>query len=132
MELSAPKEGRTNITSRIDGLVRVDRAVLAELNRIKDVLFTVVADRFPVKAGDRVAATRIIPLYISEALLQEAERVGRKRPIRILPFARMTAGLVVTGTEVATGRIPDASGRVEEGSEATGSTFWANGSSRTM
>jgi molybdopterin biosynthesis enzyme len=114
MELSPAKEGRINITSRVDGLVKIDRTSLMEMNRIKDVLFTVVPDRHPVKAGDIVAATRIIPLYIPEGLLEQAERVGRKRPVTILPFSRMSAGLVVTGTEVATGRIPDESGRVEE------------------
>ncbi len=113
MELSSAKEGRINITAKVNGLVAVDLARLAAINKIKDVLFTVVPDRYPVKAGDIVAATRIVPLYISESLLQEAEGVGRKGIIRIRPFARMSVGLVVTGTEVATGRIPDASARVE-------------------
>lgn len=113
MELSPVKEGRINITARVGGLVAVNGARLAEINRIKDVLFTVVPDRYPVRPGDIVAATRIIPLYISERLLQEAEGVGRKGIIRIRPFAAMSVGLVVTGTEVATGRIPDASARVE-------------------
>ena len=113
MELTPAREGRINIVSRISGLVAVDRRRLDEINRIKDVLFTVVPDKYPVKPGDIVAATRIVPLYIPESLLQQAEAVGRKGPVRILPFTAMSVGLVVTGTEVATGRIQDASGRVE-------------------
>ncbi len=120
MELSPAKEGRINIRSKVNGLVAVNAARLDEINRIKDVLFTVVPDRYPVKPGGIVAATRIIPLYISESLLQEAEGVGKKGIIRILPFARMSVGLVVTGTEVATGRIPDASARVEAKLEGHG------------
>ena len=104
MELTPAKEGRINIMSKVNGLVAVNRPRLDEINRIKDVLFTVVPDRYPVKPGDIVAATRIVPLYISESLLQQAEGVGRKGIIRILPFARMSVGLVVTGTEVATGQ----------------------------
>ena len=128
MELVAAKEGRTDIVTRIDGLVKVDRARLDELNRIRHVLFTTVPDAYPVKAGDVVAATRIVPLYISEDLLNEAERVGRKGVIRLIPFSPMKVGLVVTGTEVATGRIPDASSRVEEklagyGLEVAGKTL---------
>jgi molybdopterin biosynthesis enzyme len=120
MELSPAREGRINIRSKVKGLVAVDRARLDEINRIKDVLFTVVPDRYPVKPGDIVAATRIIPLYIAESLLQKAEGVGKKGLLRILPCARMSVGLVVTGTEVVTGRIPDASARVEEKLEAHG------------
>ena len=51
MELSPAKEGRINIRSKVNGLVAVDSARLAAINRIKDVLFTVVPDRYPVKAG---------------------------------------------------------------------------------
>jgi molybdopterin biosynthesis enzyme len=120
MELSPAREGRINIRSKVKGLVAVDRARLDEINRIKDVLFTVVPDRYPVKPGDIVAATRIIPLYIAESLLQKAEGVGKKGLLRILPCARMSVGLVVTGTEVVTGRIPDASARVEAKLEAHG------------
>ncbi len=113
MDLAPAKEGRINIKSTVDGLVRVNLARLAEINRVRDVLFTAVPDRYPVKPGDVIAATRIVPLYIPESLLQEAEAVGRKGIVSIRPFARMSVGLVVTGTEVATGRIPDASARVE-------------------
>ncbi len=112
-QLSPAKEGRINIVSKIDGLVTVDRRRLAEMNRIKDVLFTTVPDKYPVKSGNIIAATRIVPLYIAERLLQRAEAVAGQGIVRVLPFAPMTVGLVVTGTEVATGRIKDASGRVE-------------------
>jgi molybdopterin biosynthesis enzyme len=114
MEITPAKEGRINIRSTIDGLVTIDVGALAEMNKVKHVLFTVVPDSYPVKAGDIVAATRIIPLYISEELLCEAEEIGRKGIVRVLPFRKMKAGLVVTGTEVATGRIVDGSARVED------------------
>ena len=78
MELPPAKEGRINIVSRVSGLVAIDRRRLTEMNRIKDVLFTVVPDRYPVKPGDIVAATRIVPLYIPESLLQQAEARGEK------------------------------------------------------
>lgn len=114
LELRPAKEGRTNIISTIDGLVAVDKKRLDEMNRVKDVLFTTLPDRYPVKAGDIVAATRIVPLYIPEQLLAEAEAVGRKGIVTVQPYKKMKVGIVVTGTEVATGRIPDASERVEE------------------
>ena len=123
MELVPAKEGRINLRSRIDGLLSVNRARLRALNRVEHVVFTTLPDKYPVRAGDVVAATRIIPLYIAEDLLQKAEAAARERPVRVLPFARMKAGLVVTGTEVATGRIIDASPRVEKKLEAYGLTM---------
>lgn len=114
MEVMPAKEGRFNIVSKVDGLVSVNKRALGAMNRVKDVLFTVVPDNYPVKAGDLVAATRIIPLYIPEGLLRKAEEVGRKGVVRILPLKPMKVGVVVTGTEVASGRIVDGSARVEE------------------
>lgn len=114
VEIRTVKEGRVDMISKINGLVAVDTRLLAEINKIKNVLFTVVPDSYPVKAGDLIAATRIVPLYISEELLQKAEGIGRKGIVRVLPYKAMKAGLIVTGTEVASGRIPDASFRVED------------------
>jgi molybdenum cofactor synthesis domain-containing protein len=114
MEVLPAKEGRFNIVSKVDGLVSVDRRSLAAINGVKDVLFTAVPDSYPVKAGDLVAATRIIPLSISEELLTKAEQIGKRGIIRILPFQSMRVGVVVTGTEVASGRVVDGSARVEE------------------
>jgi molybdopterin biosynthesis enzyme len=114
MELVPAKEGRVNITSKVRGLVTVDVHRLNRLNRIENVVFTTVPDHYPVNPGDLIAATRIIPLLIQEDLLRRAEFVGREGVIKLLPYAQMKAGLVITGTEVATGRITDASSRVEE------------------
>lgn len=114
MALTPPKEGRINLTSTVDGLVSVNTRRLYALNSIEHVAFTTVPDRYPVRAGEMVAATRILPLYIDEASLEKAERVGRQGVIKILPFKSMKGGLVVTGSEVFSGRIKDGSPIVEE------------------
>jgi molybdopterin biosynthesis enzyme len=114
MDISPAKEGRINIVAKVDGMVVVNKRLLSKMNKITNVLFTTVPDSYSVKTGDLVAATRIIPLYISEDHLHQAEEVARQGIVRILPFAPMKVGLVITGTEVATGRILDGSARVEE------------------
>ena len=87
---------------------------LYEINRIKDVLVSAVPNRHPVRAGDIVAAARIIPLYIKEKDLKKVERVGEKGGvIRISPFKSLNVGLVITGSEVYTGRVADGSSAVE-------------------
>jgi hypothetical protein len=114
LEIRPAKEGKTNIVSTRDGLVAINKSVLSAMNRVRNVLFTTVPDNYPVRAGDIIAAVKIVPLYISEELLTQAEGIGRKGVLGVLPFKPMKAGLVVTGTEVASGRIRDASPRVEE------------------
>ena len=63
---------------------------------------------FPVKAGDKIAGTRIIPLVIEEEKMQKACEVAGKEPIfRILPYQKKKAGIVTTGSEVYYHRIED-------------------------
>jgi molybdopterin biosynthesis enzyme len=120
MVLTPPKEGRINLISTVDGLVSVNTKKLYALNSVEHVVFTTVPDRYPVKAGEMVAATRILPLYIDESALEKAERLGKQGVIKILPFKSMKGGLVVTGTEVLSGRIKDGSPIVEERLRAHG------------
>lgn len=114
MEMLPAKEGRVTIKSKIDGLLSVNRNLLARMNRVKDVLFNTMPDKYPVRAGDGIAATRIIPLSIREETLQVAEEIARKGIIRIDPYRNMKGALVVTGSEVYSGRVADGSARVEE------------------
>lgn len=114
MELLPPKEGKVSIKSKVDGLFYVNVKHLLEINKIKDILLSVVPSRHPVKKGDIVAATRIIPLYIKEKELKKVEKIAEKGIISIQPFKFFKFGLVVTGSEVSSGRIKDASYIVEE------------------
>ncbi|MCX8022151.1 MAG: molybdopterin-binding protein [Syntrophorhabdaceae bacterium] len=114
MEVTPPKEGKVNIVSKVEGLFYVDLEGLYELNRLPDVLVSTVQNRHIVRTGDIVAASRITPLYIEEKWLRKAEDIGRKGVIRIEPFRYYKVGLVVTGSEVVTGRIKDGSYIVEE------------------
>jgi molybdopterin biosynthesis enzyme len=114
MEMLPVKEGRVTLKSRIDGLVSVNRSLLTRINQVKDVLLNTVPDKYPVRGGDEIAATRIIPLSIREEILQTAEEIARKGIIRIDPYSHMKGALVVTGSEVYSGRVVDGSSRVEE------------------
>ncbi|OPY79547.1 MAG: Molybdopterin molybdenumtransferase [Syntrophorhabdus sp. PtaU1.Bin153] len=114
MECTVPKEGKVVIKSTVKGLFYVNTRHLFEMNGIKDVLLSTVPNRHPVGIGDDVGATRVIPLYVQERQLKSVERIGAKGIIRISPFKSMKVGLVVTGSEVYTGRVKDGSSIVEE------------------
>jgi hypothetical protein len=114
MEFTLPKEGKVSIKSTVNGLFYVNAQHLFAMNRIKDVLLSTLPNRHPVREGDIVAATRIIPLYIDEKELKKVEKIGEKHFIRISPFKSLSVGLVITGTEVYTGRIEDGSSVIED------------------
>ena len=111
-----PKEGKVSVTSTVHGLFYVNDRVLYSLNRIRDVLLSTIPNRHPVMPGDIVAATRIVPLYIDEDALERVEALLERWGwvIKIRPFMSFKVGLVVTGSEVFTGRVADGSAAVEQ------------------
>ena len=67
---------------------------------------------FPVKQGDKLAGTRIIPLVIEEEKMEAAREAAAKvtggKPIlELKPFVHKKVGIVTTGNEVFYGRIQD-------------------------
>ena len=62
----------------------------------------------PVRQGDKVLGTRVIPLVIAEEQLQKAEAAAAGGPLfRILPYRLRRAAIAVTGSEVEKGLIED-------------------------
>lgn len=63
---------------------------------------------FPVKKGDKLAGTRVIPLVIAEKKMKEAKALCGDKPIlELKPFTPKKVGIVTTGNEVFHGRIED-------------------------
>lgn len=102
------KEGKIELIADRDGLFRVD---VERLNAVNDVEQIMVATRHtntPVKAGDKLAGTRIIPLVIKKQQLEQAVQAAGDTPLlELLPYKLQRAGLVTTGNEVFYGRIQD-------------------------
>jgi molybdenum cofactor synthesis domain-containing protein len=113
LRLSEPSEGRINLVTEISGLLKVDADLLYRFNSLGDLMLaTLQGDRF-VKSGTVVAGTRTIPVVVKEELIQRAEELCKVKPIvTILPMPPKKIHLVVTGSEVLTGRIKDGFGPV--------------------
>ena len=112
MEQSRAKEGKIEITAACDGLLKVNRAGLKAVNSFGQMMIASRHGGFPVKTGDKLAGTRIIPLVIEEEKMTAASEacmaVTGGRPILSLhPFVHKKAGIVTTGNEVFYGRIED-------------------------
>jgi len=107
------KEGKINIHAKIDGLLRVDVKTLEAINSLEDIMIATRHNCFPIKKGDKLAGTRVIPLVIHENKIIEAESIaGESALLSIHSYKPFKIGIVTTGSEVYHGRIKDAFGPV--------------------
>jgi molybdenum cofactor synthesis domain-containing protein len=103
------KEGKITVVAEIDGLLKVDVDKLRAINALGEIVISTRHGNFPVKRGDQLAGTRVIPLVIPAEKMERAKTLGGSQPVlSLLPFRPKKAGIVTTGSEVATGRIKDA------------------------
>ena len=105
---TGPSEGKVLLMADIEGMLRVDTELLRQVNGIGDITISTLPDHYPVKPGMRLASMRIVPLVTQERQIIKAETLCRERPLlRLLPYGPRRAGVIVTGSEVYTGRIQD-------------------------
>lgn len=108
MELTDVKEGKIEIRSTIDGFFEVDVDRLFELNYLGDIAIATRTGNLPIKKGDLLAGTRIIPLLIDSKQLDEAKEIWNEEPIlKVTPFKKLKAAIITTGSEVYNKRIVD-------------------------
>lgn len=106
-----PKEGKIEIIAECDGIFKIQREKLFAVNSLTEMMIATRSGDFAVKKGDKLAATRIVPLVIEEEKMRAAKAAAGDEPIlSVLPFGRKKVGIVTTGSEVFTGKIQDAFG----------------------
>ena len=110
-EYSGPSEGKMTLTAQRDGLFRVNRPLQNAINQIGEITIATLPDHYPVKKGMKLCGERIIPLVCQEQEILEAERLVAQadRPLmELLPYREnLPVGIIVTGSEVYSGRIQD-------------------------
>ena len=104
-----PSEGKSNIISETDGIVKVDRAALLKINKLGKIIVATLKNNFPVKKEQIVAATRIIPLTLNAKKIERLEEIAKNYApvICIKPYRQLKVGAVVTGSEIYDGLIQD-------------------------
>lgn len=108
MERTQAKEGKIELIAACDGLLKVDGRKLKAVNSLGEMIIATRHGNFPVKKGDKLAGTRIIPLVIQEEKMEAAKEAAGEKPILDLkPFARKKTAIITTGSEVYHGRIQD-------------------------
>ena len=103
-----PSEGKVLLLADRRGMFRVDTELLRQINTIGDITISTLPDHFPVEPGMRLASMRIVPLVTKEAQILQAEALCKERRLlNLLPYGHKKVGVIVTGSEIYTGRIQD-------------------------
>jgi len=104
-----PMEGKINLYAAYDGLLRVNVATLAAFNMIDEVMCATRHNHTLVRQGEKVAATRAIPLVMKRAPIERAAAIARSQGsvLTVRPLAATQVGIIITGNEVYHGLIED-------------------------
>ncbi|WP_405381847.1 molybdopterin-binding protein [Phascolarctobacterium sp.] len=108
MNESEVKEGKIELSAAHDGLFKVDGKRLALVNGFGQMMIATRHGNTPVKKGDKLAGTRIIPLVIEKEKMHSVQDLCGAEPLlKLLPYKLKKAAIIATGSEVFTGRIKD-------------------------
>lgn len=103
------KEGKIEIFAKKDGLLKIDVETLIAINCVEEIVLSTIKSNTVVKAGDKIGATKVIPLAIRKEKLEEVKNLVKNKVINILDIKEKKVAIVTTGSEVFYGRIKDAS-----------------------
>lgn len=110
---SEVKEGKIEAIAQCDGVFKVDVERLMDINSIDRVMIATKHNNYPVKKGEKLAGTRVIPLVIEKETMDEVKAAAGDQPLlQLVPYIHKKVGIVTTGSEVYKGRIKDAFGPV--------------------
>lgn len=105
---TAPSEGKVLLMADKRGMFRVDTALLQQINAISDITISTLPDHYPVEAGARLASMRIVPLVTKEEQILRAEQLcAEKKLLDLRPYQEKKLGVIITGSEIYSGRIRD-------------------------
>ena len=108
MNESEVKEGKIELSATCEGLFKVDSKRLQLVNSFGQMMIATRHGNTPVKKGDKLAGTRIIPLVIEKEKMYSIQELCGEEPIlKLLPYKLKKAAVIATGSEIFTGRIKD-------------------------
>jgi molybdopterin biosynthesis enzyme len=90
-------------------LLKINREALYRFNLLGEVMCATLQDNTPVKKGEQIAASRLIPLVGERSVVAQAISLAEADApiVQVVPIPKVKAGLVITGSEVFYGRIQD-------------------------
>lgn len=123
IDLLPKGEGKVELRAACDGLLKIDVDKLEALIEDDEVMFAAIHENVMVRKGEQLAGTRVIPLFVKEAVVRRAESVGPF--VEVKPLRPLKVGLVTTGSEIYHHLIEDKFGDIlRRKFEALGSTVF--------
>ena len=102
------KEGKIDLYAECDGIFRINREKLMAVNSFGQMMIATRHGDFPVRKGDKLGGTRIIPLVIEKEKMEQVRKAAGDEPIlKVEPYIFRRAGIASTGNEVFYKRIKD-------------------------
>ncbi len=111
---TGPNQGRVNFCSELNGVFKVDVERLHALNSLEHLVFATIHNNRIVSPGQTVAGARVVPLAIEPEILAEAEKIcSEPSPLlSVKAFKPLWVAVIITGSEVNSGRIKDGFARI--------------------
>lgn len=101
-------EGKVLLMADTRGMLRVNKSLLNKINAIGDITIATLPDHYPVEAGARLASMRIVPLVTQAHQIRQAEELCcEERLLELRPYEEKKVGVIITGSEIYSGRIQD-------------------------
>lgn len=104
------KEGKIDFFAKEDGLLKVNEEELFKINSLGEMMVATIHNNTPVKKGEKLGGTRIIPLVIEEEKIKRAEELIPTKIMEVKKIYPKNAYMITTGSEVYSGKIQDAFG----------------------
>ena len=104
------KEGKIDFFAKEDGLLKVNEEELLKINSLGEMMVATIHNNTPVKKGEKLGGTRIIPLVIEEEKIKRAEDLIQNKIMEVKKIYPKKAYMITTGSEVYSGKIQDAFG----------------------
>ena len=111
MSSSEVREGKINFTAEYDGVLKIDIETLNNINAIGEIIVVTKINNTPVKKGELIAGTRIIPLRIDKEQLEKLKVImENKKLLEVKKInSNLKVGIITTGNEIFYGKIKDKS-----------------------
>ena len=95
LERSEAAEGKVNIRSSQQGLLKIDTDRLQQLNLLEGIALATLHQGVAVKPGELVACAKIIPLLLPAKTIQQVQDIcAAGSIIQVVPFRLQTVGLL--------------------------------------
>lgn len=115
IKLTDVSEGKISFKAECDGVLKIKREAVLELNSQPEICLAVINPDRAVKADSLLGGCRVIPLAVEKDVIEHFENTAAKfggSIMEVRPFKPFRIGVVTTGEEIRSGRIKDGFGDV--------------------